>query len=65
MKVIKRDILRYRSKLSADITATVSTAIIWSSVTSMCLILGGPIGAPVTGATITTIVVWALRKMQC
>jgi hypothetical protein len=58
--------LRYRrhAKLSADITACVSTVAVWVSIASVCIGLGGPTEAPMIAGTMTTVVILAMRKME-
>ena len=55
---------RRYAKLSADITAAVSTVGVWASIAAICIILGGPTEPPMVAGTMTTVVIWSLRTME-
>ena len=55
---------KFRAKRSADVCAAVSTVGAWASIGFTCWVLGGPAEAPMVAGTITTIVIWALRRIE-
>jgi len=56
---------RRHAKLSSDITACISTVGVWASIGAVCVALGGPTDAPMIAGVMTTIIIWAMRKMDC
>lgn len=63
-KDVQREEFRMYAKRSADISAAVSTVGVWSSIAAVCIFLGGTSEAPMVAGTMTTVVIWALRKME-
>jgi len=65
---VKREEMRYQfrrhAKVSGDIAATVSTCGVWASIATVAVLIGGGLEAPMTAGTLTTIVIWALRRME-
>lgn len=65
---IRREELVYQfrrhAKLSGDINASVATVGVWASIAAVAIFLGGPLEAPMVAGTMTTIVIWALRRME-
>ena len=65
---VKREEMRYQfrrhAKISGDVAATVSTIGVWASIAVVSVLIGGSLEAPMVAGTITTIVIWALRRME-
>lgn len=61
---LRRLKFRQYAKLSSDINACVATAAVWLSIACVCICLGGPTEAPMIAGTMTTLLIWSMRKME-
>lgn len=61
---VQREQFKMYAKRSADICAAVSTVAVWVSIAAMCIFLGGTTEPPMVAGTLTTVMLWSLRKME-
>lgn len=61
---LRRIKFRQHAKLSSDINACVATAAVWLSIAAVCICLGGPTESPMIAGTMTTLLIWSMRKME-
>lgn len=53
-----------QKQVPTNVSAAAATIGVWVCITTMCIMLGGQIEAPMIAGTMTTIVIWALQKME-
>lgn len=61
---LRRMKFQQHAKLSSDINACVATAAVWLSIAAVCICLGGPTESPMIAGTMTTLLIWSMRKMN-
>jgi len=61
---VQRMRFRNYAKISADISATITTIVLWIGIAVMSVKINGSLEAPMIAGTMTTMAIWSLRKME-